>query len=118
MKIVYTDISDSSPEMAIRVFERNKTIISEFDKNSVYSLVNAKDVRFNSKLIQVVKETVKENNPYVRATAVSGLNTLTRLMVNSIVSFTGREIKLFENEDEAKEWLYQRFLDVQPAFTP
>ncbi len=104
--IVYTDISGASPEEAIQVFDQNQQIIAGFPENSVYSLVNAKDARFNSRLIQKIKETVKKNNSKNKATAVCGLSHLTRLMVNSIVSFTGRQMKLTETVDEAKEWLY------------
>lgn len=106
--IVYTDISDASPEQAIVSFERNQEIIAQMPLKSVYSLVNAKNARFNKNLIQTIKETVKKNNPHNKATAVSGLSQLSRLMVNSIISFTGRDMKLTETVEEGKEWLYSR----------
>lgn len=106
ISIVYTDISDASPEESMGAFKRSCEIIEKMPLKSVYSLVNAKEARFNSALIQTVKDTVKKNNPYNKATAVSGLSPLSRLMVNSIVAFTGRQMKLTETVEEAKEWLY------------
>lgn len=106
--IVYTDISGCSPEEAISAFDANQSIIAGMPDKSVYSLVNAKDARFNSQLIQKIKETVKKNNRKNKATAVCGLNQLSRLMVNSIVSFTGRQMKFTDTVDEAKEWLHSK----------
>lgn len=109
LEIVYTDISDSSPEEAMAVFDENQKIISKMPHKSVYSLVNAKDARFNSNLIQKIKETVKNNNPHAKATAVCGLNALSRLMVNSIIAFTGRQMKLVDTAEQGKDWLYQKY---------
>jgi len=106
--IVYTDIADASPEEAIVAFENCQEIISKMPLNSVYSLVNAKGARFNSNLIQTIKDTVKKNNPYNKATAVAGLSQLSRLMVNSIISFTGRQMKLTDTVEDAKVWLYSK----------
>ncbi|MBL6448694.1 hypothetical protein JMN32_20445 [Fulvivirga sp. 29W222] len=112
LDIVYTDISNASPEEAIAVFDENQIIISKMPHKSVYALVHAKDARFNSGLIQKIKETVKKNNPYSKATAVSGLNSLSRLMVNSIIAFTGRQMKLVESPEEGKEWLYKKYKEA------
>ena len=113
LEIVYTDISNSSPEEAMEAFDKNQKIISGMPHKSVYALVNASDARFNSALIQKIKETVKNNNPHSKATAVCGLNTLSRLMVNSIISFTGRQMKLTETAEDAKQWLYEKYQESQ-----
>ncbi|UII32479.1 hypothetical protein LVD17_01320 [Fulvivirga ulvae] len=115
LDIVYTDISNASPEEAMAVFDENQKIISKMPPKSVYALVSAKDARFNSNLIQKIKETVKKNNPHSKATAVSGLNALSRLMVNSIIAFTGRQMKLVETEEEGKEWLHQKYKEATVA---
>ncbi|GAA0893147.1 hypothetical protein GCM10009122_28260 [Fulvivirga kasyanovii] len=112
LDIVYTDISNASPEEAMVVFDENQLIISKMPLKSVYALVNAKDARFNSSLIQKIKETVKKNNPHSKATAVCGLNALSRLMVNSIIAFTGRQMKLVETEEEGKDWLYKKYQEA------
>jgi hypothetical protein len=111
-RIVYTNIEGCSGDTAIPAFEQVQQIASTYPPKSMLSMVNAKDARFNSNLISVIKETVKKNNPYVKATAVCGLSSLTTLMVNSIISVTGRKMKFFDTVDEAKEWLYQCNLDM------
>ena len=79
------------------------------------SLVNAQNTRFSSELLSTIKDVVKQNNPKVKATAVFGLNTLSTLMVNSIISVTGRKMKLLNNMEEAQEWLYQYELKTRSA---
>lgn len=106
VKIVYTDISGTKSDEAIPTFEKVKEIVKTFPDKSVLSLVNAKDARFNKDLLGKIKEVVKANNPKSKATAVSGLSQLTKLMVNSIIAATGRKMKLFDDEERAKEWLY------------
>ncbi|MCX2742435.1 hypothetical protein OO013_01085 [Mangrovivirga sp. M17] len=104
-KIVFTDISGARPEDAIPAFERTTVLVPTLGEKGALSLVDAKDARFNTDLISKIKEVVKKNNPYVKATAVCGLSSLTSLMVNSIITFTGRKMKLFDTIEEGKEWL-------------
>ncbi|MEL6535993.1 MAG: hypothetical protein AAFQ98_11305 [Bacteroidota bacterium] len=111
MEIFYTDISNTKPEDSIPIFIKNREIIAErnLKEKSVYSLVNAQGARFNSKLIQTIKETTKANNPYIQATTVTGLSTLTKTIVNSIVHFTGRDIRVLDTVDQGKEYLFEHF---------
>ncbi|MDF9796656.1 hypothetical protein OKW21_001919 [Catalinimonas alkaloidigena] len=110
ISIVYTDVANCSGDTAIPYFEEVQQIASTFDDKSMFSLVNAKETRFNSRLLSVIKETVKKNNPKVKATAVYGLSQLSILMVNSIISITGRKMMLFDSLADAKEWLYEEHL--------
>lgn len=108
IKMVYTNVEGCSGEAAIPVFQKVVQIASTYPHKSMLSLVNAKGTRFNSDLLSVIKDTVKKNNPKVKATAVFGLSSLSTLMVNSIISVTGRKMKLLNTMEEAQEWLYQQ----------
>ncbi|UII20373.1 hypothetical protein [Fulvivirga ligni] len=113
LEVVYVNVQDATAPEAMAVFDRSHEIIRTRPEKSVYSLVNAKGLRFNEELLQKVKEVVKKNNPYNVATAVFGLSALTKLMVNSIVLFTKRQIKITETEEEAKEWLLSKSLAAE-----
>ena len=106
-RIVYTDISGTSGDAAIPVFLKSQKVASQFTDGTMLSLVDVTNARYNSGLINCIKETVKVNNPKVRATAICGLTPLTTLIANSIILFTGRNMKLLSTPEEAKEWLYQ-----------
>lgn len=112
MKILFADISNTKPEESIPIFEANKQLVASggFDQKSLFSLVDATGARFNSKLIQAIKETAKSNNPFIQATCVVGLTPLTKTIVNSIILFTGREIKTLDTLEEGKDWLHSQHL--------
>jgi len=115
VKMVYTNIEGCSGESAIPVFQKVVQVAATYPNKSMLSLVNAKGTRFNSDLLSVIRDTVKKNNPKVKATAVFGLNTLSTLMVNSIISVTGRRMKLLNSQEEAQEWLYQQEVNTRSA---
>ncbi|QSE95927.1 hypothetical protein [Fulvivirga lutea] len=105
LEIVFTDISNAKPSEAIAAFEESVKIISERPLNTVYSLVNAKGAKINKEMIDRIKGVVKKNNAYNKATVVSGLDSITKLMAQSIAVLTGRNIKLVDTMDEAMEYL-------------
>lgn len=107
IKIVYTNIVDTAGNEAIPTFDKVQGLVAEFPDKSVLSCVNATNARFNKELLNKIKETVKRNNPKAKATVVCGLNKLSTLILNSIIAATGRQMKLFDTEEEGKNWLYE-----------
>lgn len=107
IKIVYTNIVDTAGSEAIPTFDKVQKLVAEFPDHSVLSCVNATNARFNTDLLSKIKETVKKNNPKAKATVVCGLSKLSSLILNSIIAATGRQMKLFDTEEEGFEWLYQ-----------
>ncbi|WKK80979.2 hypothetical protein [Marivirga arenosa] len=107
VKIVYTDIENCDGADAIPAFDSVQKLVAQFPEKSVLSCVNATNARFNKDLLSKIKETVKKNNPKVKVTVVCGLSKLSTLILNSIITATGRKMKLFDSVEDGKEWLYQ-----------
>ncbi len=107
IKMVYTNIEDTAGNEAIPTFDKVQGLVAEFPDKSVLSCVNATNARFNKDLLSKIKETVKKNNPKAKATVVCGLSKLSTLILNSIIAATGRQMKLFDTEEEGKAWLYE-----------
>ncbi len=74
-------------------------------KESLLTLTNVKEMHFSNEIRDAFKEFIKGNKPYVKAGAVIGLNGLQQIIYNGLMKMTGREIKSFRNEMEAKDWL-------------
>lgn len=106
--ICFTDLSETTPEQAIAVLEQSHQYMSTLPPASAYVLVSIKGIKFNTAVIDKVKEITKANRPYVRATAVYGVEGLTKLLITVVATFSGRELKPFDSEAAAKEWLYKR----------
>ncbi|GAB3336679.1 hypothetical protein GCM10027429_20260 [Marivirga atlantica] len=107
VKIVYTDIKGTSGDEAIPTFEKVQGLVQKFPDKSVLSCVNATDARFNKNLLSTIKDTVKKNNPKSKATTVCGLNKLSTVILKSIISATGRQMRLFDTVEEGMEWLVE-----------
>ena len=80
--------------------------IAKMPNNSVRILTNITDANFNQELISALKEFAKKNKPHVIASAVVGATGIKKVLFNTIFKFSGRKnMKMFNNEDEAIEWL-------------
>ncbi|MFA0962529.1 hypothetical protein AB9P05_12060 [Roseivirga sp. BDSF3-8] len=112
-KLVINDMSYASPEEVISCCERSIEIMKQFGEGSAHVLANCTGMRFNSDVIQIVKNTTKTNRPYVRTTAVVGLEGFTKILVKVVISFSGRDMKICETEAEAKNWLAERYAEIE-----
>ena len=105
-KILYEDYSESTPAEIIPLLEKAKKIISSQPEGSVLALINVKNSKFDRALSNAMKDFVKANTPYIRISAVYGMEGLMSAIFSGIVTFTGRKnLKLFDDLDAAKEYL-------------
>ncbi|WP_422361863.1 hypothetical protein [Reichenbachiella sp.] len=103
--IVFTDLTQVSAEEAPAIMDEAANVISQHPPKSVMSLVDMTDMRFNKVVIAKVTEIARINEPYVKLTAIVGLNSVAKLIAKSVIKLTGRNTGLFDNRDDAKEWL-------------
>lgn len=108
VQLYYTNLEHANPDEVEEVCQRSQKFIAQFPEKSVLSLINIKGIRFNARVIQIIKETTKKNRPYVSRTALVGLDGLTRILIQTVSQFSQREIKVFDSHYEAQEWLIER----------
>ena len=107
--IIYSDFSNlKSIEEITKVFEDGSEIISNSPLKSVYALTNFDNMFFNTKVMRVIQETLKINKPHIKNTAVIGITGLSKIMFDGIIRLSGRDLRLFDTMEEAKEFLYQK----------
>ena len=105
-KILYEDYSDSKPADILPVLEQAKKLISSQPEGSVLALVNVQNSKFDRALAAAMRDFVKENTPYIKVSAVFGMEGLMSAVFSGIVHFTGRKnLKLFESIEDAKDFL-------------
>ena len=92
--LVYTDMSEAKPLEVMDICAQSREILSQFAPHSAYVLANVKNIRFNSQVIQVIKETARYNSPFVKTSVVYGLEGFTQLLVNVVSNFSSRELKV------------------------
>lgn len=104
-KIIEENYSNLGPEDIIAVFNKAPKYIRAEPKGSVLNLVRVTDARYNSEVIDVMKKISKEDKPYIKKTAVLGIDGLKRILLKAISIFSGRGFQVFDEEEAAKEWL-------------
>ena len=86
----------------------SKDFIHNQKDKSLLTLTNMDGMHFNNEIKNVFTDFIGSNKKYVIAGGVLGLSGLLRIIYNGVNRFTGRDIKSFEAQSEALEWLITR----------
>lgn len=103
MLLDYSDIMDTA--QALAEIEKTKALIAQHPPASVRTLTYVRGSRYTAAVIDAMKELVAHNRPYVKAAAVVGMNTLHRIIYRAVITFSRRNIEVFEDLEQAKDWL-------------
>lgn len=103
MLLDYSDIMDTSEALA--EIEKTKALIAQQPLNTVLTLTYVRGSRYTAPVIDAMKELVAHNRPFVKAAVVVGMNTLHRIIYRAVITFSRRNIQVFEDLEEAKDWL-------------
>ena len=92
--------------------ERIKLIepaITKYPENSLYTITNVENIRFDSESKEIVAQYMKRNKPYVKFGAVIGLDGIKKIMINAIFALSGRRNMHFAfTKEKAIEWLLKK----------
>ena len=103
MLLDYSDVLDTAEALA--EIEKSKVVIAQQQPDSLLTLTYVRGSRYTAPVIDAMKDLVSHNKPYVKAAAVVGMNTLHRIIYRAVVAFSRRNIQVFDDLDEAKDWL-------------
>lgn len=104
-KIIYIDFSNCQPKDASEIMEHAKAVISQEPPNSLLTLTNVTNLRFDIELSQQFKAYTEFNKPYVKAAAIIGAAGLLKSGFQFVAHFAKRDIRAFDTKDEALDWL-------------
>ncbi|MCF8359679.1 MAG: hypothetical protein K9H26_13035 [Prolixibacteraceae bacterium] len=105
-RIVYIDFSNlKKPEEIYTLMADATRFISANLPISVLTLTNLSGMHFNNEIFNRFISYVKSNSPYVKASAVVGMSGMMQIFYNSFTKLTGRNVKAFSTELEAKKFL-------------
>jgi hypothetical protein len=99
----YAGIRD--PDEALRSIARSRELVARQPPGSLLVMTVVRDARYNAAVLQGMKELAAHNAPYVRASAVVGMSGLHRIAYQAVILFSKRNIKVFDHEAEALDWL-------------
>lgn len=82
-------------------------IVLKEPADSVLVLSNFKDTQIGADLISALNEASAKTKNHVRKTAVLGVAGFKRTLGDMLTRLTGQQLKYFEYDEEAKNWLVQ-----------
>jgi hypothetical protein len=104
-KIVRINLSKCQPEETLLALPEAKRIIAGIAPKSGLVLTDVTDAVYNQSVAEAIKDFVRSNQPYVKASAVVGAEGVRLVLLTTVILLTRREIKTFSNQEQAKEWL-------------
>lgn len=73
--------------------------------HAVLMLIDIRDSIIGTETLSVFKENAKKIKPYIKKVAVLGIHGVRKILLESIVWFSGLDAKPFDSLEEAKDWL-------------
>ena len=107
---MYIDFSNlKSNEDFIEAIENIKPVIKKYPPNSLYTIANIANVRFDTGTKEYVVEYMEHNKPYVKYGAIIGFDGIKKIFVNSIFKLSKRDNMLFAfSKDRAVDLLLEK----------
>jgi hypothetical protein len=98
---IYFDLSEVKTNSEYIAFaETAKECIKKYAENSVLTITNIKDVRFDSETKAIIANWMGYNKPYVKQSAVIGFDGIKRMVLGSILKLSGRKGMAFVHDKE------------------
>ena len=80
-------------------------VVSSHPPKSVRTLIDVAGAEFQSESVKIGSELAAKNRPYVVRGAVLGVKGLRYFAFQTIIRFSNRPMKLFEDRAQALDWL-------------
>jgi hypothetical protein len=106
-QILFLDFSGCKVEDFQTIIKEAEKLIRAEPPNSVLTLTDVTGAKYNLEVTQALTEFVKGNKPFVKAGAVVGLDALKKIIYNSVMHFSGRNLLAFDDIEKAKDWLVE-----------
>lgn len=96
------------PKDKIVVLNEARQLIDAQPPKSVLLLTNCIQTHYEAEGAEAIKAYSKANSPYVKASAVTGVVGIKKILLNAIVKLTGRNIVAVDTVEQALDWLAEQ----------
>jgi hypothetical protein len=104
-ELLFLDFSECKPEEVLSVIDEAKMAIRTRSENSVCTLTDVTNLRFDDNVSEKMKAFTVHNKPYVKAAAVVGVVGIKKILFEAIMLFSRRKFHAFDTLEQAKTWL-------------
>jgi len=103
--IIKINLANCLPEETLDILPQAKKVISAQSRSSALVLVDVSNAKYNPAVSEAIKEFVRSNQPYIKASAVVGADGVRMVLLTTVSLITHRDIRSFAQENQALDWL-------------
>jgi hypothetical protein len=108
-RFLYIDFSGlQTADDVLREMDVAREIIRSQPPSSLHVLTNVAGARYTPPVMDAMKEFTSGNRPYVRHSAVAGMERVHRVLYRAVILFSRRSIEVFQTLDQARDWLVKQ----------
>jgi hypothetical protein len=105
VKIVSLDFSGCKATDLPPIVDEAKKVIASQPLGSALVVTNVTDTEMNKDVSRLMKDLTTHNKPFVKASAVVGVDGLKKIVFNGVQTVSGRRLSSFDTLEQAKAWL-------------
>ena len=83
-----------------KLIKATEELIAKHPQNSLYTITNIENVKFDTETKEIVAKWMEHNKPYVKYGTVIGVDGIKKIMVNMIFKQSGRSNMSFTSTKE------------------
>jgi hypothetical protein len=101
--IDYSNLTDQSE--LIEMIEQREFVVDSQPRNSVLMVINVTGAKFSKEVLTRAKEANVYDLPYVRRSALVGVEDRQKAAVDAVSTFANRQWEMFPTLDQALDWI-------------
>jgi hypothetical protein len=109
-KIFYQDFSGHDlldSDAVKKELEEVQAIVLNEPPNSMLVISDFNNTQIGKDLMDLMVPSSRITQSHIKKTAVVGVTGTKRFLANTLISFTGQKLSLFDTVEQAKEWLIE-----------
>ncbi len=106
--ILFIDFSHLKTSEILPVVAEARKVIDQAPPNSLLTLSDMTEMRFDAATIEALKEYTAKNKPHVKAAAVIHMEGLLAVLKITVERSSNRTFQNFDSLEAAQEWLSQQ----------
>lgn len=103
--ILVLDFSSLSGKDIFKLLNDSKPLISKQPKNSVLSIINITNLKYDINTLEAFKKYITDNEMHILASAIYGASFFQSIGIEAFSKSISIPIKVCKSESEAKNWL-------------
>lgn len=109
-RLLHFDLSGAkdNAEECFEVIQQLGELVHKEPENSVLAVVDIRDAFLTPKLTGTIKDNASKNRRHIKAAAIIGATGMKKIIMQTVAIIVNKNIKIFDDFEEAKDWLIQQ----------